>query len=195
MSQSKDKRSTAAVRIDDLERTLTARRLQHAVGEGRLDLMELDRRLGAVYAARTSAELSAVTADLPDHTATESLELRVGSGTKRVDGQWEVPEKVTAECGSGTIHIDFNNAYCARRQLTITADVGSGALVLIVPRGWRVDLDRVKCGSGSVVNRVRLPHFPGAPVLRVEGRVKSGVVKARYRYRSPWAWLRRSHSR
>ncbi|QLY31007.1 DUF1707 SHOCT-like domain-containing protein [Nocardia huaxiensis] len=194
MSQSNEKRSTAAVRIDDLERTLTARRLQHAVGEGRLDLMELDRRLGAVYAARTNAELSAVTADLPDHNA-ETLDLRVGSGTKRVDGQWEVPDRLTAECGSGTIHIDFNNAYCARRQITVKVEIGSGAVVLIVPRGWRVDLDRVQCGSGSVVNRVKLPHFPGAPILRVEGKVNSGAVKARYRYRSPWAWLKRSHTR
>lgn len=53
------------VRVSDAEREQVADRLRDAAGEGRLDPHELDERLGRAYAARTRAELSPLTADLP----------------------------------------------------------------------------------------------------------------------------------
>jgi hypothetical protein len=42
--------------------------LRDAVGRGQLGLAEVDERLRATYAARTRADLAAVTADLPQAT-------------------------------------------------------------------------------------------------------------------------------
>lgn len=179
-----------AARVGDTDRALVAQKLQIAVDEGRLDLMELDSRLVAVYAAKTAAELVAVTADLPDITAAP-IELRTKSGFRDKSGYWVVPAEITAETRSGTIKLDFTAASYAHRGIAVHAEIGSGTLLLIVPSGWRVDLDQVRVGSGTVANKVRGPQISGAPVVRVDGRVGSGLIRARYPRRSFLAWLQR----
>ncbi|MRH86373.1 hypothetical protein GFY24_02630 [Nocardia sp. SYP-A9097] len=127
----------------------------------------------------------------PSPAAPPPLELRVTSESRRTGDQWTVPEKLVAECTSGKVVIDFTQAYCSRRAIDIRINAGSGTIVVIVPRGWRVDLDAVEFGTGGhISNRVTLPRFPGAPLIRIEGRVESGALKARYAFRSPKGWLR-----
>jgi hypothetical protein len=53
------------LRISDAERAAVADRLRRAHDEGRLDLIEFDERVQAVWAARTRGELARVAADLP----------------------------------------------------------------------------------------------------------------------------------
>ncbi|GEL26210.1 hypothetical protein PSU4_51640 [Pseudonocardia sulfidoxydans NBRC 16205] len=53
------------LRVGDAERERTEALLRTHVGAGRLDLPEFESRLDAVYAARTQADLDAVTRDLP----------------------------------------------------------------------------------------------------------------------------------
>jgi hypothetical protein len=53
------------IRISDDDRDAAVARLREAVGAGRLDLDEFDKRAAKAYAARTLIELGAVTADLP----------------------------------------------------------------------------------------------------------------------------------
>lgn len=182
--------ATPAPRVSDAERDITVRRLQLAVRDGRLDLAELDRRLVTAYSAVTASELTAVTADLPDPAA-EPLELVVKSGSREKAGEWTVPAELSARCSSGSITFDFTEAFCPYPEITLRVDITSGSVVLIVHNGWQVDLDRVVTSSGNVVDKVLLPRLPGAPLVRVEGRVASGTVKARYPRRSFWAWLLR----
>jgi hypothetical protein len=53
------------ISISDDDRDAVVARLREAVGAGRLDLDEFDKRAARAYAARTLIELGAVTADLP----------------------------------------------------------------------------------------------------------------------------------
>ncbi|MCW2760664.1 MAG: hypothetical protein JWR85_865 [Marmoricola sp.] len=53
------------LRVSDADRHRVAELLREAAGEGRLDIEELDERLEAAYAAKTSADLVPITADLP----------------------------------------------------------------------------------------------------------------------------------
>jgi hypothetical protein len=52
-------------RVSDSERQAAADRLRHAHDEGRLDLDEYDRRLGAAYGSVTYADLDRLFTDLP----------------------------------------------------------------------------------------------------------------------------------
>ena len=61
--ESWDERSR--MRISDDDRHRVAELLREAAGDGRLDLTELDDRLGAAYAAKTYGDLVPITADLP----------------------------------------------------------------------------------------------------------------------------------
>jgi hypothetical protein len=54
-----------AVRASDAEREQTVALLQRSFADGRLTQAELEERAGAAYAARTRAQLSDLTADLP----------------------------------------------------------------------------------------------------------------------------------
>jgi hypothetical protein len=58
--------STPEHRASDAEREAVADRLRAAAGDGRLDADELEDRLTAAYAARTTGELVPLTADLPE---------------------------------------------------------------------------------------------------------------------------------
>ena len=55
----------ANLRIGDLERDAAAESLSAHYAAGRLDRVELDDRLAAVYAAKTGGELTPLFADLP----------------------------------------------------------------------------------------------------------------------------------
>ncbi|WP_227979056.1 DUF1707 SHOCT-like domain-containing protein [Nocardia spumae] len=183
-----------AVRITDHERAQVARQLQLALGDGSLDLGELDQRLAAVYAARTRADLAAVTADLPVAAATEPLVLSTIAGSIRKDGQWVAPAEITATAASGSVRLDFSEAICPHPVVELHIGIGSGSVRLTVPHGWRVDLDRVALASGRTKNKVTEPPLPGYPTLRVDGSIGSGSIRARYSKpprRSFLSWLLR----
>ncbi len=54
-----------ALRVSDHDRNAVLRRLDRAVGEGRLSLDEFEERMSTTLAARTRGELDDVTNDLP----------------------------------------------------------------------------------------------------------------------------------
>jgi hypothetical protein len=181
-----------AVRVSDADREAAAEQLRAAVADGRLELDELDERLTAAYAAKTRAELTAVTADLEivGYTDAPPLTLRTKSGTIKRTGPWSVPSQILAECSSGTIKLDFTEASVLHREIAVHATATSGSVVLIVPHGWVVVMDDVSSTSGSIVNKVGGQPDPYRHTVRINGAVRSGTIKARYPRRSFWDWLR-----
>lgn len=59
-----------ALRAGNAEREQVVQRLNEAFGEGRLELAELEDRVGQAYAAKTLGELRPLTADLPPPSGT-----------------------------------------------------------------------------------------------------------------------------
>ena len=53
------------LRVSDAERHGVVRRLERAIRDGRLTILEFDERVQAAYAARTRGELENLTEDLP----------------------------------------------------------------------------------------------------------------------------------
>ncbi len=53
------------LRVSDADRQAVARRLERAMRDGRLTIVEFDERVQAAYAARTRGELDDLTEDLP----------------------------------------------------------------------------------------------------------------------------------
>ncbi|RJO76934.1 DUF1707 domain-containing protein [Nocardia panacis] len=180
--------------IDDLAREQTAERLRFALEQGRFDVLELDRRLVVVYAARTAAELAAVTADLPALTDIAPVELRTKSGSRTKSGRWIVPDRIVVEATSGPVHLDFTDAFCPHAEVAVQVSIRSGSLRLTVPRGWQINTDRVDITSGKIRDELTAPALPHLPLLHVEGQVGSGYILAENPEpprRSFWAWLRR----
>jgi hypothetical protein len=53
------------LRVSDVERQAVVRRLERALRDGRLTIVEFDERTQAAYGARTRGELDELTEDLP----------------------------------------------------------------------------------------------------------------------------------
>ena len=172
--------------------------LRVAAGDGRLTLAELDERIELATAARTYAELAAVTADLPADPNAPSAQpkelsrISCTSGHAKRDGRWVVPQRMEVTCTSGHVVLDFTQAVITQPVLRIDAEVRSGHIRLITKPGIVVDTDEVTVRSGHV--SVKTPWGPDVPVtLRVEvsGKVGSGHLNAGPRRRNFWQWLTR----
>ena len=184
--------------------------LRVAAGDGRLSAEELDERLELALNARTYAELTALTTDLPataeagiapagQHALApgeepkDLMRVQVGSGHAKREGRWVVPRRMEVRVTSGHVVLDFTRAVITAAVLPVDAEVRSGHLLIVTRPGISVDASEVAVRSGHVT--VRAPWGEQVPVqLRIEvtGTCHSGHINARPPRRSFWQWLRRA---
>jgi len=202
------------LRASHADRDQVVELLRVAAGDGRLSAEELDDRLERALTARTYAELTALTADLPttpgaivvppgagavSATPKDLVRIDVHGSSARRDGHWVVPKELAVKVRGGGVTLDFTEAVITQPLLRITAEVRGGALRLITKPGIVVDADDISQHGGSVT--LPEPPGPGDPILlRVEisGLVHGGGITAgppppppRPR-RTFWQWLRRA---
>src|SRR5215467_5866566 len=123
------------LRAADADRDRTADVLRRAEAEGRISFDELDERISRAYAAKTFADLEAVTSDLPGQgmkppsaaaaryrppevpagTHPTSFSVAILSGTKRA-GPWLVPPAYTAVAVLGSVELDLRHARFAAAE-------------------------------------------------------------------------------
>ncbi|MBP2370152.1 DUF1707 domain-containing protein [Pseudonocardia parietis] len=192
-----------SIRISDADREAAAKRLHDALGEGRITLVELEERLGVVYAARTAAELRPPLADLPGglppsvagagagvpaRRTEESgrVQLRTGAGTVKRTGDWQVPAALQLTTSMGTIHLDLSEVRQLPPRIDIEVSTGMGEIVLVLPEGGSADVDGVHGSWGEV--KTKVPATPGGsgPHLVVHGKVGMGSLTVRGSRRGWW---------
>jgi hypothetical protein len=192
--------SPGELRASYADRDRVAEQLRIAAGDGRLTAEELDHRLERALTARTYAELTALTRDLPAATGLTSpprelVRIDTGSGHAERSGRWVVPRRIEVRVRSGSARLDFTEAIITQSSVEIDAEVRSGALVLITKPGITVDLNDVALRSGSVKDRTQWsPDAPAVLLVRVSGQVGSGsltVRPPRPPRRTFWQWLLR----
>jgi hypothetical protein len=189
------------MRISDADREAAAKRLHDALGEGRITLVELEERLGAVYAARTANELGPPLADLPGGpppatTAgvaasrpvdpAERVHLRAGAGTVRRSGDWVVPAALRLTTSMGTVHLDLSEVRQMPPRIDVEVSTGMGEIEIVLPDGGTADVDGVHGSWGEV--RTKVPASPGAsgPHLVVHGKVGMGSLTVRGSRKGWW---------
>jgi len=178
------------LRATDQDRDAAAAMVQEAHGDGRLDVEELDERLGRIYSSKTTQELAAVTADLvpADHAGTPgNLVLRARHANQKRDGHWRVPPYIFVDMDHGSARLDFTQATVSHREVVVHVFAQHSGVTLIVPEGWSVDLDGTHPEHGSVKDKVTAPRA-GTPRLRVTGTVKHGNVLVRHPRQRRWWW-------
>jgi Domain of unknown function (DUF1707) len=182
-----------AARAADADREAVAERLRVAAGEGRIDLAELDDRLGQAYGARTYGQLRALVADLPVRSVSErgpdalpepeTLVLKTTAPNVKQSGRWVVPQRIIAETTSGIITIDFTQATCAHREVAVEAVSKTGWIRLILPPGWAARIDPSSTNTSHIRNKAAETPDPGAPTLIVTGHPVMGYIRIRQRGR------------
>ncbi len=177
-------------RVGDADRERVAEQLRQAAGDGRLTLGELDQRLDAGFAARTYAELAALTRDLPatgfssaplparvTRRKGRGWSLAVMSGSKQ-SGRWVVGSQHVAVSIMGGVELDLQQAELEAGEVTIWAFAVMGGVDVAVPpdcaleaNGWGI------MGGFDSVDKAPPPPS-AAPVIRVRGFSLMGAVNS-----------------
>ncbi|MFD9698999.1 DUF1707 domain-containing protein [Lentzea sp. NPDC059081] len=190
------------MRASDADRERIAQVLHKATAEGRLDIHELDERLGAVYAAKTYGELAPITADLvlsgmqPPAMVPMSAQQPVvsdrvvggepgsavsvafWSGVNR-KGQWVVPRMHNAVAVMGGIELDLTHARFAEQEVTISCFAFWGGVEIRVPDDINVNVDGFGFMGAFEDKAPGRRHIPGAPTVRITGLAIMGGVEVK----------------
>jgi Domain of unknown function (DUF1707) len=187
------------LRAADADRERAAEILRQAAAEGRITFDELDERVNQAYAAKTFADLEALTSDLPGPrvsasapavtryqraqvpagTPVSAVSVAVMSGAKRA-GPWLVPAAYTAVAIMGGVELDLRYARFTAQEVTIRAFCLMGGVSITVPEDMAVDVSGIGF-MGGFDHHASGPGAPGAPQLRVVGFAMMGGVEVKRR--------------
>lgn len=198
MTNLPERMSHRELRAADADRERVAAVLREAAAEGRLDLGELDERLGLVYAARTYGDLEPLIRDLPgglDRQASPpgfdlcSTYPPASSGgvaifsefTRR--GRWAVAPGFKTLALFGGAKIDLCEALLTKGEVKIRAFAMFGGVEVIVPEDANVHITGVGI-LGGFNHGASGAGAPGGPRVLVTGLAIFGGVDVRRRKRS-----------
>ena len=182
------------MRVSDSDREQAADVLREAAGHGRISMDELDERLELAYAAKTYADLAAVTRDLPGPvqapgpvqpamagriggTPRSKFSVAILSGARR-KGRWVVPRSYVGVAVMGGIELDLREAQFSEPEVTIHAYTLMGGIEITVPEDVDVDVSGIAF-MGGFDHNASGPGVPGAPRVRVIGFALMGGVDVR----------------
>lgn len=173
---------SARIRASDADREAVVEQLREAAAEGRIDLDELDTRLGQALSARTYAELAPLTEDLvPIEVALgEPLVIKGGMHGVKRSGVWKVPPVIRVQGGMGGVRIDFTRAECRLREIALDVRGEMAGVKTVIPEGWTTHTDDLDQGLGGLRDRTTAERTPGAPLLRLTGSCGMGGVVVRH---------------
>ncbi|MGW0879539.1 DUF1707 SHOCT-like domain-containing protein [Streptomyces sp. NPDC002671] len=183
------------LRASDADRERVAEVLRDALAEGRLDMEEFEERLEATYKARTYAELTPLTRDLPAAGAvapppvsftkapvesgswagrfvggegSSAWAVAILSGFER-KGRWTVPKRFSCFAFWGGGEIDLREANFADREVEINCVAIMGGMQVIVPPGVEVVVRGIGVMGGFEHPEDDGPPEPGAPRVVISG--------------------------
>jgi hypothetical protein len=184
---------TPELRASDADRERVAEILRTAATEGRLNLDELDERLGAVYAAKTYADLVPLTRDLPfaatalpasmapsdriggEPTSHGGVAIMGGFARK---GRWVAPPLFTGLAFMGGGEVDLREARFAQHEVELRLFAVMGGIDVTVPEDAEVIINGVGV-MGGFDDRAAGPGRPGAPRIRITGLAFWGGISVR----------------
>ncbi|MEY2468123.1 MAG: hypothetical protein QOF21_821, partial [Actinomycetota bacterium] len=183
-------------KIPDADRERVIERLRQHAGVGDLTLDDFAERAGVVFAATTSMELEAVTADLPVIAAPTTATTPMVGDTRRRKisrwaigimggatrkGRWRVGDTFNVVCVMGGAEIDLREAEFDAGELHITCVCIMGGATFIVPEGIEVDLGGIAIMGGKDAKLANVPLIPGAPRIRITAVCIMGGMDVRSR--------------
>ena len=172
------------LRVSDVDRNGTLRRLHNAVALGLIDIGEFEERSALVSAARMRAQLDVLVGDLPGPgaivtSATDRVELRGWMGSLKRHGGWIVPTRLALVRRMGSVDLDLTGARFAGPVVVIELDMVSGSVDIRLPDGASASIDDVTMYAGSARDRRKDPPAEGTPHVVLTGRVVLGSVNIR----------------
>lgn len=178
------------LRASDADRERVAAELREQLVEGRLTLDELAERVESAHAARTLAELEALTRDLPRTSApppptgvpTRRRATRMSvavMGSVERKSRWRVAGETTAVAVMGSVELDLRKAEVEGSVVEITAFALMGSVEIVVPEGVDVELTGFALMGSNEERIADTPALQGAPLVRMRAYSLMGSVEVR----------------
>ncbi len=174
--------------MSDADREGVVARLNAAVADGRLTLVEFEERVDGVLKARTFGEVEPFVVDLPAvPVADDVVELRSHAGEIKRKGRWPVPRRLIVHSKAGSVKLDLRHAVIPHRVVDIELATQAGSTVIVLPPDATANIDGVTTSAGTAKNSV--PSVPGPAGLHVvvTGSAAAGSLVVRYERRF-WRW-------
>ena len=173
-----------ALPISDADRERAADVLTRACGDARLTLEEFSVRVGAVWAADTTADLTRATEGLaaapPVGLETAETVTNLFGESSRI-GHWRVPRKLHVRNWFGECTLDLRGAALATdavdaHTVEIKGICAFGRVNVIVPEGVDVDAGGAVIFGARSIHLAPVQRLPGTPTIRVPVRVIFGEL-------------------
>lgn len=171
-----------SMRVSDAERDATLKVLGDHAAAGRLSLDELEERCDRALTVRTRGELTALTRDLPEDTASASSQatapaevhrlvcrtVAIMGGTSR-RGPFRTAGSFSAVAVMGGDNIDLREAEIEGGELTIKVFSVMGAVNIYVPDSAEVELAGFSVLGANREQGAHRRRNAKAPMIRVRG--------------------------
>ena len=171
------------IRASDADRDAVVACLERALAEGRIDVDEFAARAEAAYAARTTAELAPVVADLPTQTSDELVGTRGPEtlvevfGDVRVGGGSPVPRRAGSVFGD--VRIDLRGLRTDAERIELDLSSVFGDVDVVVPEGVDAVLEGWTVFGSRKTDLAAVPRLAGTPHVVVRGRSVFGDLRLR----------------
>ena len=170
-----------SMRVSDVEREATLKILGDHAAVGRLSLAELEERCDQALTVRTRGELTALTSDLPNDTASASQATALtevhrparrtvailGGASRR--GSFRAVRSFSAIAFMGGDNIDLREAEIEGDELTIKVFSVIGVVNIYVPDTVEVELSGFSVLGANREKGAHRRRHEKAPVIRVRG--------------------------
>lgn len=155
----------------DRERAIAI--LTHHFANDNLTETDFEARLQGVYAATTTRELEAITADLPAHAHSAEVKAVLSGQERKLAGV--LPRELMVRARLGYVELDLTEATFKPGVTTIDAQAFMGYVQIRLPAGVRVDsAGHALFGFFALKGR----SSDSARVVRIVGRPIFGFVEA-----------------
>ena len=151
-----------------------------------MTLEEFSERVGLAQSARTQAELTLLTSDLPqpaaavDVAAVEGHDRHLAFCSKlERRGPWELAERSSFRCICGTVVLDLSQARLSGSDTQLELYNLCGTVTVIVPDGLQVSVVGGGLFASEVIEPPAEPGVAGAPRLRISSRGACGTLHVR----------------
>lgn len=192
-------------RIGHKERDEAIEMLREAAGDGRITVDELDERMEKVQSAKFPIDLDEVLSDLTTelpsdrfrpasaiapttgramavqgHDRFDPLVIKAGWESEVRRARWSVPPYIRCEPSMSNIELNFLEVETDLEVIEVEIVAGMGAVVIVIPDGWAVNVDQLSKTWGSVKSVVDAVPTGRRPLVRVGGSIGMGSFKARF---------------
>lgn len=112
-------------------------------------------------------------------SAENTLELRGTFGSRKRQGEWDVPGVIAINTRMGSTELDFTNARFSGPELRIDVDMWGGSIELRFADGVSVTTDAVATTLASVEDHRKNPVANGHPRVTIAGKLTWGSLEIR----------------